>query len=374
MDMGRPAWIEVDLAAIDSNLRRIREHVGSGCGVLAVVKANAYGHGLVSVARAALDAGAVGLAVACLPEAWALRAAGLTAPILVLGMAMADEAEEALALDVASSFCSRPVAEAFSAAAVRRGAKARLHLKVDTGMGRAGVAVEEAPALLREIRALPGLSVEALFTHFATADEPDLEFACEQLRQFHRCMAVMRREGTLPAQAHAANSAAVLRLTEAYHSFVRPGLMLYGIPPYPEAERQLALRAALSLKARLVSVKSLPRNAGVGYGHSYRMEHPGRIAIVPLGYGDGFSRHNSNNGQVLLRGRRVPIRGRICMDQFMVDVTDVPEAAVGDEVVLIGRQGDEAITADEVARRTGTIAYETVAALTERLPRRYQLA
>lgn len=371
METGRPAWVEVDLAAIRKNVRALQGHVGSGCGVLAVVKANGYGHGLVEAARASLQAGASGVAVALISEALALRGAGIDAPILVLGTPLAGEAEEYVAHDVAGSIGSFDLARAFSAAAQRTGRTARVHLKVDSGMGRGGVLAADAVETLRRVLALPAVTVEAASTHFATADDPDPGFAREQAATFHDCLRRMRVERVLPPRAHAANSAAILRLPEVHHDFVRPGLLLYGIPPYPGAEMELAVRPALSLKARIVSVKPLRAGGCVGYGLAYRMEREGRIAIVPLGYADGFSRRSSNNGEVLVRGRRVPIRGRICMDQFMVDVTDLPEARVGDEVVLLGEQGAEAITAAEIAGRTGTIEHEVLSTLSVRLPRVY---
>ncbi|HOM82344.1 MAG TPA: alanine racemase [Armatimonadota bacterium] len=372
METGRPAWVEVDLAAIQHNVRAIQSHTHSRCSVLAVVKANAYGHGLVEVARASLRAGAFGVATALVSEARALRDAGVEAPILVLGTPLASEAEEYVAYEIAASIGDYDLARAFSEAARRQGKTAHVHLKVDTGMGRCGVRAEDAPDLLRRILSLPALSVEAASTHFSTADAPDLDYAQEQVAAFHTCLQRMRASGIRPPRAHAANSAAILRLPEVHHDFVRPGLLLYGIPPYPGAETVLGVRPALSLKARIVSVKSLRQGECVGYGLAYRMARDGRIAIVPLGYADGFSRRNSNNGEVLLRGRRVPIRGRICMDQFMIEVTDVPEAQVGDEVVLLGQQGSETITAAEIAGRTETIEHEVLAALASRLPRIYR--
>lgn len=372
METGRPAWVEVDLAAIQHNVRAIQSHTHSRCGVLAVVKANAYGHGLVEVARASLRAGAFGVATALVSEARALRDAGVEAPILVLGTPLASEAEEYIAHETTASIGDYDVARAFSEAARRQDKTARMHLKVDTGMGRCGVRAEEAPDLLRRILSLPALTVDAVSTHFSTADAPDLDYAQEQAAAFHACLRRLQASGILPPRAHAANSAAILRLPEVHHDFVRPGLLLYGIPPYPGAETVLGMRPALSLKARIVSVKSLRQGECVGYGLAYRMVRAGRIAIVPLGYADGFSRRNSNNGEVLLRGRRVPIRGRICMDQFMIEVTDVPEAQVGDEVVLLGRQGGETITAAEIAGRTETIEHEVLSTLAVRLPRIYR--
>ncbi len=371
MQTGRPAWVEVDLAAIRHNVSQVREFIGPRCAVLAVAKANAYGHGLVEVSQVCLEAGAAGLGVALLTEAVALRDAGIGAPVLVLGAPLDSEAADLVAHDITVLVDSRAQGEALSAAAARLGKVARVHVKVDTGMGRRGAVPDDVPELLQHLLALPYLAVEAIATHFATADEPDAAFALQQLAEFDRCLSQARALCGSPLLGHAANSAATLRLPAAHHDMVRPGLLVYGVPPYPGSERVVALRPAMRLVSRIVSVRDMPAGTPVGYGCTYRMEHAGRVAIVPLGYADGFSRRNSNTGDVLLRGRRVPIRGRICMDQFMVDVTDLPEARVGDEVVLLGRDGGEEITVQEIADRTGTITHETLAALTCRLPRRY---
>lgn len=368
MEWGRPAWIEVDRAAIRHNVRRIQEYIGPRCGVLAVVKANGYGHGLLEAARAALEGGAAGLAVAIASEGLILRHAGITAPILVMGSTEPDLAATLVAHDVAAGVDSLAEAESLSAAAARLNKSARVHLKIDSGMGRRGVLPEAALALAQQIRALPGVLLEAVFSHFASADD-DLEYTRAQLHAFDGCLGQIRAGG--PARAHLANSPGLLRLPEAHYDFVRPGLLLYGVYPYPGAEAVLDVRPAMQIKARLAAVKRLPAEASVGYGRTYRMSRDGRIAIVPLGYGDGFSRRSSNNGDVLVRGRRAPICGRVCMDQFMVDVTDVPEAQAGDEAVVLGGQGELQITAGEIAERTGTIPYETLAALTDRLPRQY---
>ena len=303
METGRPAWVEVDLAAIQHNVRAIQSHTHSRCGVLAVVKANAYGHGLVEVARASLRAGAFGVATALVSEARALRDAGVEAPILVLGTPLASEAEEYIAHETTASIGDYDVARAFSEAARRQNKTARMHLKVDTGMGRCGVRAEEAPDLLRRILSLPALTVDAVSTHFSTADAPDLDYAQEQAAAFHACLRRLQASGILPPRAHAANSAAILRLPEVHHDFVRPGLLLYGIP-YPGAETVLG--RARHLKARIVSVKSLRQGSASAMGWPIAWCAPDRDCA--LGYADGFSRRNSNNGEVLLRGRRVPIR------------------------------------------------------------------
>lgn len=373
METERPAWVEVNLTTIRQNTHRIQEYITPARGIFAVVKANAYGHGLVEVARAAQEAGAAGMAVAILSEAAELRQAGITVPILMLGAPLPGDADDLVSYDVTANLVNPTIARALDDAARRQGKKAHAHLKIDSGMCRTGSVPAEAPELMRVALSLSNLSVDAAFTHFASSDEPDLSFAHQQLDTFHRCLATLAAEGLCPPKAHAANSAAVLSLPDARHDFVRPGLLVYGIPPYPGAEALLPLEPAMAIKARLVSVKSLPAGSVIGYGSTYKMPRPGRIAILPLGYADGFTRNNSNNGDVLIHGRRAPIRGRICMDQFMVEVTDIPEARVGDEAVLLGRQGEEVIPVTEIAQRTGTIHHEVLSALTTRLPRRYVL-
>jgi len=366
---GRPAWVEIDLGAVAHNTQRLIELAGPGVQVMAVLKADAYGHGAARVARTALNNGATWVGVACLGEAIDLRETGISAPILSLGYTPPWQAREAVRYDVSTTLYSLDLATALSRAAADLGRPARVHVKVDTGMGRLGLWPDEVPSFVRATRALPGLTVEGLFTHFATADAADLSYTREQLAAFRGVIAALRAQDLLPPLVHAANSAAALRVPESRLNMIRPGIAIMGLNPSAEAPLPSGFRAALSFKCALAQVKDLPPGAPVGYGCTWRAQRPSRIGVIPVGYADGFRRAPANWGEVLVRGRRAPLVGSVCMDQSMIDVTDVPDARAGDEVVLIGSQGEDAITADEVAARLGTISYEVVSAILARVPR-----
>lgn len=365
----RPAWLEIDSSAITENVRRIQGYVGAETAVLAVVKANGYGHGLVPAAHASLAGGAYGLGVAILDEALELRKSGIEAPILILGAPLPDCAEEIVAVGVSQIVSCRETVEAFSRAAVKQGREIGLHLKVDTGMSRVGAAPSEAVELARLIEELPGLRLEGLCTHFATSDV-DPDWMAEQNRLFQQTLAALKKVGISPPMVHAACSAAIQRdpKTQSYR-MVRPGLLLYGCPPLHAAGPDFL--PALSWKSRLVQVRSFERGARVGYGLTARLDRDSRLAIVPLGYADGWPRALSNRGRVLICGAWAPVMGRVSMDQFTVDITDIPAAALGDEVVLIGTQGSRRQTADEVAEAAGTNTHDLLAGLSPRLARKY---
>ena len=366
----RPTWLEIDLEAIGHNLRLIQETVGPGVGVLAVLKADAYGHGLVRVARTAVLHGAVMLGTACLSEAVTLRERGIDAPILILGYTPPWQARDIVRYRLIPTVFSREVARHLARAAEALGVeRLPVHIKIDTGLGRLGLLPEEAPAFLAEVADLPRLEIEGLFTHFATADS-DLDYARWQLQRFREVLAAAERLGLRPRYLHAANSAAIVRLPEARFNLVRAGLALYGLspvqPPPPPYDR---LRPALQFKSQVAQVKTLPPGSGVSYGRTFVTTRPTRVAVIPVGYGDGFRRGPRHWGEVLVRGRRAPIIGVVCMDMCMLDVTEIPEVRPGDEVVLIGQQGGERITVEEVAERLGTIPYEVITQILPRVPR-----
>lgn len=369
----RPTWLEVDLDAIAHNTRLIRQIVGPRVALMAVLKADGYGHGAVKVARTALNNGAVYCGVASLNEAAALRAANIDAPILILGYTPAWHAREALLRDVTVTLYDLDVARAFSRAAIDLQRPARVHIKIDTGMGRLGVLPHEAVAFINAVAELPGIEIEGMFTHFSCADT-DPAFTRLQLARFLEIVRNPQSKIQTPKWTHAANSAATLALPDTRLNMVRPGLALYGLSPFgadqaglPDAIAQL--RPALAWKTTISQVKTLPDGAPVSYGATWRCQGERRIAVIPVGYADGFRRAPQHFGEVLVRGRRAPIVGRVCMDQTMIDVTDIPGARMGDEVVLIGRQGSERITAEDVAARIGTINYEVVSAILPRVPR-----
>ena len=365
-----PTCLIVDLNAIRHNVRILRER--AGVSLMAVVKANGYGHGIAPVAHAALQAGARWCGVACLPEAITLREAGITAPILVMGYTPASLAREAIAFDLRVNLFDADVARAFSNAAVEMQKPCRTHIKIDTGMGRLGPRPCDAGDVIDAIAALPGIEVEGLFTHLRSS-ESDPDFSREQLRLF-RDVAQSRAVKWM----HACNSAGTMMYPEGRFNLVRPGLALYGMspfapdPPLPEARETVAqLKPALRWITRIASIKWLPDGHGIGYNARYRCEGERRIAVIPVGYGDGYRRTPRNAGEVLVRGRRAPIRGNVCMDQCMIDVTDIPAAQFDDEVVLLGAQGDDCISADEIAQRLGTVNYEVTTALPARPARVY---
>lgn len=370
--INRPAWIEVDLKALRANFAEIHRVVGD-TPIAAVVKANAYGHGAVRVAQELVAAGAHTLAVATVGEALELRAAGISAPIMLLGL-LVTEQEAALAVkyDVIVPICSFAMAQSLSRAAAVQNKTAAAQLVLDTGMGRIGFAGSDSDVVeVERIAELPGLKITGMFSHFATADEADKGFAHTQAANFDDFAARLSAAGVELSCKTLANSAGIMELAAAHHDMVRAGIILYGCYPSDEVDTSiLRLAPVMSLKARLTWVKDVPAGTAISYGRTYVTTAPARIATVPVGYADGWNRLQSSNGCVLVGGKRCPIVGRVCMDQFMVDVTDIP-AVVGDEAVLIGRQGDEIITADEVAARYGTISYEVTSALLPRLPRKY---
>src|SRR5690554_4724620 len=370
--MIRPVWAEVDLEAIRENIRQIRRFTargGKAPEIMAVVKAEAYGHGAVATARAALEAGATRLGVAMPEEGILLREAGIDCPILVFTPLLPDQAEAFLEYGLTPTIAGEEGARALSAATGRHGRKARVHIKVDTGMGRVGVPPAEAPGLARKVAALPNLEVEGVYSHFATADEADLSFAYHQLDLFKEVLKNLEEAGVKIPLRHIANSGAIINLPESYFDLVRPGIIIYGLYPSEETPRdRLPLKPALSLKARVIQVKRVPPGTGISYGQIYHTQQAPNIVTLPRGYADGWSRLLSGKARVLLKGKSFPLVGRVCMDQCMADVGDL-EVEPGEEAVLIGRQGEEEISADEVAGLLGTINYEVVCMLSDRVPR-----
>jgi len=370
----RPTWLEVDLRALLANYRAAAR-LADGGPVLAVVKGNAYGHGLVPVARALAGAGAAYLGVATVGEGSSLRAAGLEAPVLLLGGYLPDEAPEIVALRLTPAVFAEAHVAPLAAAARAAGVRLAVHLKVDTGMGRIGVPAEAAPALLRRMLADPDLEVEGVFSHFAEADLADSPAANDQLARLLKVRAEVGPAGGAIRFWHTANSAALMRRLGAGGDvpvLYRPGIMLYGHPPAQGFAVPVPLTAVGTWKARVIQVKRVPAGTPISYGRTFVTARESVIATLPVGYADGYPRALSNRGRVLLQGVPVPVAGRVCMDMTMVDVTDLhAPVAIGDEAVLMGVQGNAAITATEVAEACGTIAYDILCAVSERVPRRY---
>lgn len=368
----RPTWLEIDLSAIANNTRRVQELIGPQVRILASLKADAYGHGAIKVARTVLHNGASMLGVATVSEGTPLREAGIAAPILVFGYVPLWQMREAVRLNLTITLYSLEAAQALSRAAQALGQTTRVHVKVDTGMGRLGIRaeqIEEIVSLVREIRALPGLMLEGIFTHFAMADTHDLTHAHMQLDRFLHVLHILETLGLRPPLVHAASSAPMLSLPEARFDMVRPGISLYGLNPSDEVRLPEGFRPALSFKTQVAQVKVIPAGEGISYGCTYITKEPTHIAVLPVGYADGFRRAPANWGSVLLHGQEAPIVGRVCMDQCMVNVSHLPQTRVGDEVVLIGRQGTATLTAEQVALRLGTSNYEVISAILARVPR-----
>jgi len=372
-DIRRPAWAEIDLRAVGHNMREIRRIVRPETEIMAVLKANAYGHGAVQLAPVVLREGATRLGVATLGEALQLRADGIAAPILIMGYIPADQTETAIDGGITLTVYTPEMAAAVSRAAEKRGTRAAVHVKIDTGMSRIGFL--PGPQAVRQIAAIakmPGILLEGAFTHFAVADLRDKTFSREQWDRFRRLLHDLEAAGVQVPIRHAANSAAIIDLPETHLDMVRAGIVLYGLYPSDEVSRdRISLQPAMSLKAQVSFVKTVPAGTSVSYGRRFVTAGDAVIASLPLGYADGISRALSNRAEILLHGRRLRVAGTICMDQFMVDASRVPEVRLGDEAVLIGCQGGESISVEEMAGLLGTINYEVVCMISERIPRRY---
>ena len=364
LEEGLRVWAEIDLDRIAANVRGLRERAATA-RLLAVVKANAYGHGAVPVAHAAIEAGAWGLGVIGVEEGEELRLGRIEAPIVVLGAISPAMAARAVANDLRTTVAAHEVVQALAGAAQQQGRRAYVHVKVETGLNRYGLRLDEAVALAETARGLAGVEVEGLTTHLASVDEGDKTFTFEQFKAF--CQAAERLPW-IPIH-HLASTGAVLDLPELDLAMIRTGIGLYGYYPSEAVSRSVALAPALSLRSRVGRVATVEAGESVGYARDWVAERRSRVATVMAGYGDGVSRALTNRGVVLTRGRRLPIVGRVAMDMLMVDVTALPEAAVEDEVTLIGEQAGETLGADEVGRLGGTISYEVLAGITARVPR-----
>lgn len=366
----RPTYAEIDLSAIRDNIKAIRARVGPKVRIMPAVKANGYGHGAAPVSRACLEAGAEALCVAIPEEGIELRQAGFDAPLLILGCSTPDAAAETVRFDMASTVCDLAYARAVSEAAVKQGKTASVHVKVDTGMGRIGVQPNEVLDFVASIGSLPGLSVDGVFTHFPSADEADRSYTLSQIAVFRKVLDGLKRRGVSVTLAHASNSGGVLAYPEADFDAVRPGIMIYGSYPSLEVVHSIPIREAMTLKTSIVFLKEADAGTTVSYGRTHALRVRSKIATLPIGYGDGYQRMLSNRGEAAVRGVRVPVIGRVCMDQIIVDVTEVDGVELGDEVILMGG-GYDYLSANSVATQAGTISDETFCAITSRVPRVY---
>lgn len=368
MEQFRPVWADIDLGALARNYARLVQYANSE--VMPVVKANAYGHGAIPVVRTLREAGAKRFGVALLEEALEIKAAFPDLSLMVLGVTPPEASDRMVQYDIIPEIDCLDNAKALSDAAVAQGKTATLHIKVDTGMGRVGFRPDETEDILA-VASLPGLFIEGIYMHFATADDSDLAFAREQLALFHDlCRILTERSLSIPIR-HAANSAAFIQLPESHLELARPGAIMYGLPPSAVVGYGAGVEPVLSWKAKITHLKTINPGETVSYGRSFRAAVPTRVATIPLGYADGLRRSLSNKGEVLLRGKRVRIIGRVCMDQAMLDVTEVPEAVVGDTVTLLGADGEERIDAAALAEMMDTINYEVLCGISWRVPRIY---
>jgi len=365
LSAGRPTLAQIDGGALCRNLAALRACLRPQVQLLAVVKADAYGHGAGPVAKLFERAGADAFGVATVEEGAELRAAGIRRPILVLPGARAAQVDEAVAHELSVAVVDRPMLGDLRAAL--RGRSLAIHVKVDTGMGRLGVTPEELPPLLEELRHAREIRIQGLFSHFANADLGNTEFVSYQLRLFREAIEMARRAGIQPPSVHIANSAATVTVPESHFSLVRPGIALYGIAP--TAECPIALEPAMRVVTRIVQIKTVPAERPLSYGQTFVTRRPSRIATIPIGYADGYDRRLSNRAEVLVKGRRAPVVGRVCMDLTLIDVTDVPGVTADDEVVLWGRQENATIGVEEVGAWQDSIAYEVLTRLGKRVPR-----
>jgi alanine racemase len=336
------------------------------------VKADAYGHGAIPVSKKLDELGADFLGVATVQEGAELRNAGIKTPILVLSGIYQEEIEDVLTYELTPMVYRLEIAEALSATAKKKEKKIPIHIKVDTGMGRIGVLAKEAPAFAKRVRKFENLEIEGIASHFSTADGGNSSFAEEQLQRFTRTLEEMKKVDIDPPFCHIANSAALVNLPAARFTLVRPGIMLYGAYPSPSLKDRVSLRQVMSWKSLVADLKKVPEGSPISYGRTFITQRPSLIAAIPVGYADGYNRLFSNRGEILIKGTRAPVVGRVCMDWTMVDVTDIPGVAVGDKVVLMGSQLGKEITAEELGERIGTISYEILCSVGKRVPRIYR--
>lgn len=379
-----PLWAEIDLNAIADNVRELRRITQPQARLMAVVKANGYGHGAVEIARCALQNGASFLGVARIEEGIHLREAGIDVPILVFGYTRPHRAGDLLQYDLTQSIHTGATARELSEAAGSLGTNLKIHLKVDTGMGRLGLLPQNfqpnSPEKVNpdtidetlDIAGLSGLDLEGIFTHFASADSADKTYAEYQLDLFLNYLKHLKKAGLNPPLTHAANSGALMDMPRSHLDLVRPGIAIYGLYPSDEVDRQrVSLKPAMALKSQIIQLKKVPAGFNVSYGSTYTTRKPTTIATVPIGYADGLNRLLSSRGRMLVGGQRVPIVGRVCMDLTMLDVGVIQNVQAGDEVVVFGQQGNETLTVDEMAAELNTINYEIVTGISARVPRVY---
>lgn len=368
---GQDNRLTIDLDAYKQNIGNIVRYVGSRTAVMAVVKGDAYGHGMLRCADAALHAGAGWLGVAHAWEAVTLREAGITAPVFVMAEEFPDSMPDMIRRGISFSVASPGMLEAAGRACADAGASCRIHIKVDTGMGRFGVSPDEAMSLFERAAFMPGVTVEGVFTHFSSADHDDETFSRGQIASFTALLARLDERGLRPPVVHMCNSPGTLKFPEAHFDLVRTGLMTYGLLPYPSSGDRLTLEPVMSWTARIAFIRDVPAGFSISYGGTFTTKRTSRLAVAPVGYADGYRRRLSNSGRALVNGVSVPIAGNICMDHTVFDITEAGEVRLEDTITLIGKNGVERITAEELAATVGTINYEITTGISGRVPKTY---
>lgn len=366
---GRPTCCGIDLAGLRWNFEQVKKQVGPAVRIVSMVKANGYGHGAPEVARALAAAGCDAFGVATLEEGIELREAGIPSSILVLAGVYPDQFDALLQNKFTPALCEREALKCLEKLARKQQVSLLFHLKVDTGMGRIGFLASEIDSWISELGDLRALKLEGVFSHFSHAESVQGDYTKKQLKTFQKVVQRLRTDGYDPRWVHLANSAAVITLPEAYFTMVRPGIMLYGVPPSSEMAARIDLKPCLTWKTAVLQLKKVPKGASISYGQTFVTKRESWIASLPVGYADGYHRLLSNRGSVLVKGKRAPVAGRVCMDLTMIDVTDIAGVRQGDEVVLLGKQGEETISADEMAGWADTISYEILTSISGRVPR-----
>mgnify|MGYP005636335613 CR=1 FL=1 len=379
----RATFAEINLKAFKHNLQNLKKIIEPDTGIMAVIKADAYGHGSLPCAKAAVDSGVDYIGVGIIEEGIELRENGITEPILILGSIFPDEAADLVRHDLATILCTNHLAEALAKEAEKQKKTVIVHIKVDTGMNRLGVLPENLLSLIQTINKLPILKLEALSTHFSSADDEDTSITTQQIELFQKTITDLQESGvTIPILTHLANTSALLRFPESRSKMVRPGLILYGALPSPvlssvaheiyQKENLQIFQPVMQWKSKIILLKSVQKGQPLSYSRKYFTQKDSLIATLPIGYADGLHRNLSNNMEVLIKGKRAPQVGTICMDMILIDVTGILDVKVGDEVVIFGKQGEEEIQVEELAKRSSTIPYEILCNVGKRVPRVYK--
>jgi alanine racemase len=379
----RATFAEINLKAFKHNLQNLKKITKPDTGIMAVIKADAYGHGALPCAKAAVDSGVDYLGAGIIEEGIELRKNGVTGPILILGSIFPDESADLVRHDLATILCTRHLAEALAKEAEKQGKTVNVHIKVDTGMNRLGVLPENLLPLIKTISNLPTLKLEALSTHFSSADDKDTTITTQQIELFQKTLTELQKAGvTMPSITHMANTSALLRFPESRVKMVRPGLILYGALPSPvlnsvvkeicQKENLHKFQPVMQWKSKIILLKSVQKGQPLSYSRKHFTQRDSLIATLPIGYADGLHRNLSNNMDILAKGKRAPQVGTICMDMILIDVTEVPDVQMGDEVVIFGKQGKEEISVEELAKKSNTIPYEILCNVGKRVPRIYK--